>query len=99
MRSTILVGTGLAGAGVLMASLALANPPSRPATPKKAASTASASADSAPAPEVKGQAEALFETGAAAYNQGRYYEAVDIFLEVNRLFPNPALSFNIAKSY
>jgi tetratricopeptide (TPR) repeat protein len=45
------------------------------------------------------RAKALFEKGVAAYSGGRYYEAIEIFAETDRLYPNPQLAFNIAKAY
>ena len=44
-------------------------------------------------------AKSLFEKGASAYAAGRYYEAIEVFLAVDRLYPNAQLSFNIAKAY
>jgi len=44
-------------------------------------------------------AKTLFEKGASAYAAGRYYEAIETFLEVDRLYPNAQLWFNIAKAY
>lgn len=44
-------------------------------------------------------AKVLFEKGASAYAAGRYYEAIEIFSEVDRLYPNAQLCFNIAKAY
>lgn len=49
--------------------------------------------------EAKAQARALFDLGARAYQEGRYYDAVDHFLDASRLYPNPKLTFNIAKAY
>jgi tetratricopeptide (TPR) repeat protein len=52
-------------------------------------------------PEVvaKGRARLLFEKGVTAYREGRFYDAVDIFLETNRLYPDPKLSYNVGKSF
>jgi tetratricopeptide (TPR) repeat protein len=51
-------------------------------------------------PEVaKERARRLFEKGANAYRDGHFYDAVDIFLETNRLYPDPKLSFNIGKAF
>jgi tetratricopeptide (TPR) repeat protein len=47
----------------------------------------------------KAQARVLFEKGANAYRDGRFYDAVDIFIETNRLYPDPKLSFNVAKAF
>ena len=45
------------------------------------------------------RAKVLFEKGVAAYSSGRYYEAIEIFAETDRLYPNPQIAFNIAKAY
>src|SRR4051812_27324837 len=47
----------------------------------------------------KARAQLLFEKGVTAYREARYYDAVDIFLETNRLYPDPKLSFNVGKAY
>lgn len=47
----------------------------------------------------KERARLLFEKGVSAYREGRYYDAVDIFLETNRLYPDPKLSFNVGKAF
>jgi tetratricopeptide (TPR) repeat protein len=50
-------------------------------------------------PGLVARAKSLFGRGASAYSAGRYYEAIEIFTEANRLYPNPQFSFNIAKAY
>jgi tetratricopeptide (TPR) repeat protein len=52
-----------------------------------------------PEPGAVQRAKALFEKGVAAYSNGRYYEAIEIFTETDRLYPNPQIAFNIAKAY
>ena len=47
----------------------------------------------------KARARLLFEKGVSAYREGRFYDAVDIFLETNRLYPDPKLSFNVGKAF
>lgn len=47
----------------------------------------------------KARARLLFEKGVTAYRDGRFYDAVDIFLETNRLYPDPKLSFNVGKAF
>jgi tetratricopeptide (TPR) repeat protein len=47
----------------------------------------------------KERARLLFEKGVSAYREGRYYDAVDIFLETNRLYPDPKFSYNIGKAF
>lgn len=46
----------------------------------------------------KARAKLLFEKGVSAYREARFYDAVDIFLETNRLYPDPKLSYNVAKA-
>jgi tetratricopeptide (TPR) repeat protein len=45
------------------------------------------------------EAQSRFEAGVAAYEEGRYREAVERFKEADQLAPSPLLSFNIAKVY
>jgi tetratricopeptide (TPR) repeat protein len=47
----------------------------------------------------KERARSLFEKGVTAYREGRFYDAVDIFLETNRLYPDPKFSYNIGKAF
>lgn len=47
----------------------------------------------------KARAQMLFEKGVTAYREARFYDAVDIFLETNRLYPDPKLSYNVGKSF
>jgi tetratricopeptide (TPR) repeat protein len=47
----------------------------------------------------KERARLLFEKGVTAYREGRFYDAVDIFLETNRLYPDPKFSYNIGKAF
>jgi tetratricopeptide (TPR) repeat protein len=44
-------------------------------------------------------AKSLFEKAASAYAAGRYYDAIESFLEVDRFYPTNQLPFNIAKAY
>lgn len=46
----------------------------------------------------KARAKLLFEKGVSAYRESRFYDAVDIFLETNRLYPDPKLSYNVGKA-
>jgi tetratricopeptide (TPR) repeat protein len=65
--------------------------------------TAARTEASVPAPaasgDARGRARELFERGAAAYADKRYFEAIDFFLETQRVYPTPHLAFNIAKAY
>ncbi|HTV22520.1 MAG TPA: PEGA domain-containing protein [Polyangiaceae bacterium] len=51
------------------------------------------------APRTSPEAQARFEAGVAAYEEGRYREAVERFKEADQLAPSPLLSFNIAKVF
>ena len=44
-------------------------------------------------------AQARFEAGVAAYEEGRFRDAIARFKEADQLSPSPLLSFNIAKVY
>ncbi len=74
---------------------AYAAPPAESASP----SAKSAPPASTPAAQRKADARRHFKAGAKAYAKGNYSEAIDQFLEANRLVPSPALSFNIARAY
>lgn len=47
----------------------------------------------------KERARLLFEKGVSAYRESRFYDAVDVFLETNRLYPDPKFSYNIGKAF
>jgi len=47
----------------------------------------------------KARARSLFDKGVTAYREGRFYDAVDIFLETNRLYPDPKLAYNVGKAF
>lgn len=53
----------------------------------------------AAAQEADPLARSRFEQGVAAFEQGRYREAVELFREADRLAPSPLHSFNVAKVY
>jgi tetratricopeptide (TPR) repeat protein len=106
MRARILV-CGLLGLTSLT-SLSKAQPtkgaqakptPAPAATPAPLTTPALASEAPGEDPSRMAHAKALFDKGASAYAAGRYYEAIEIFSEVDRLYPNAQLCFNIAKSY
>jgi len=70
------------------------------ADPAKPAAHAEAKPDlGEPEAVAKARAQSLFEKGVTAYREGRFYDAVDIFLETNRLYPDPKLSFNVGKAF
>jgi tetratricopeptide (TPR) repeat protein len=70
----------------LLAALAWSVPSLAQGTPADAARTS---------PE----AQSRFDAGVAAYEEGRFREAVERFKEADQLAPSPLLSFNIAKVY
>ncbi|HVJ17469.1 MAG TPA: PEGA domain-containing protein [Polyangiaceae bacterium] len=45
------------------------------------------------------EAKTRYEEGAAAYKEKRYKDAVDLFLEADRILSSAPLSFNIARAY
>jgi tetratricopeptide (TPR) repeat protein len=70
------------------------------AEPKKPAPQSEAKPDlGEPEAVAKARARLLFEKGVSAYREGRFYDAVDIFIETNRLYPDPKLSFNVGKAF
>jgi tetratricopeptide (TPR) repeat protein len=78
-----------------VAATALAEP-----VAKKLVAGAEATPDlGEPEAVAKARAQLLFEKGVTAYREGRFYDAVDIFLETNRLYPDPKLSYNVGKSF
>ena len=52
-----------------------------------------------PEAEAKERARGLFQQGVAAYREGKFYEAVAIFLQTQRIYPDTQLCFNIARAY
>ena len=90
---SVLILCALSGPS-LVAAHAVADPPA----PK--APTAEAKPDlGEPETVAKARAKLLFEKGVSAYREGRFYDAVDIFLETNRLYPDPKLSYNVGKAF
>jgi tetratricopeptide (TPR) repeat protein len=77
------------------AKAAVAVQPSAPPTPAYDGSEVPANVDA----DAKAHARTLYERGAKAYAEARYAQAVDAFLEADRVFPTPQLRFNIAKAY
>ena len=45
------------------------------------------------------EAQVLFENGARAYQEGRYEDAVDLFLKAYTIDPQPELLYNVAQAY
>jgi tetratricopeptide (TPR) repeat protein len=63
-----------------------------------------AHAEDAPSEQAKADARradarARYEQGVEAYSNGRFKDAVDLFLAADRLSPSAPLSFNIARAY
>lgn len=49
--------------------------------------------------EARKAAQAKYKKGVAAYSNGRFTEAIDLFRQADRLSPSAALSYNIARAY
>ena len=70
-------------------------------TPARSKGPSGAAAQAAPAgpalksepegPEAEGKvrAQAVFGQAVAAYKEGRYFDAIELFLETNRIYPDP----------
>jgi len=58
-----------------------------------------ARAEPTPASAADPLARSRFEQGVAAFDEGRFREAVELFKEADRLAPSPLHSFNVAKVY
>ncbi len=52
-----------------------------------------------PEAEAKERARVLFQQGVAAYREGKFYDAVAIFLQTQRVYPDTQLCFNVARAY
>jgi hypothetical protein len=73
--------------------------PKAGATPAAPAGPALKSEPEGPEAEGKLRAQAIFGQGVAAYKEGRYFDAVELFLETNRIYPDSKLCFNIARAF
>src|SRR5215207_6200209 len=49
--------------------------------------------------QARAAAKVRYAAGVAAYREGHYREAIEHFLEADRLAPSAAFSFNIARAY
>ena len=96
------------GAALLVVSLLVQATPSladKPVSPTPSASDASPTALppkldlEGPEAEAKDRARVLFQQGVGAYRAGKYYEAVEIFLDTQRIYPDTQLCFNVARAY
>lgn len=63
----------------------------QPAAPEPSAS--------APREPALAEARARYQEGAQAYAEARYKDAIDLFLDADRIRPSAALSFNIARAF
>lgn len=52
-----------------------------------------------PEAEAKERARELFLQGVSAYRAGKFYDAVEIFLQTQRIYPDTQLCFNVARAY
>jgi tetratricopeptide (TPR) repeat protein len=52
-----------------------------------------------PEAEGKTRAQPIFQHAVTAYKEGRYVDAVELFLETNRVYPDSKLYFNVARAY
>jgi tetratricopeptide (TPR) repeat protein len=50
-------------------------------------------------PDTELQAKQRFASGAQAYREARYRDAIDLFLQANKLDPHPELIFNVGQAY
>jgi tetratricopeptide (TPR) repeat protein len=98
----------IGGALLLASLLAQATPsladksvaPTRPVSdPSPSPSLAPKLELDGPEAEAKDRARLLFQQGVTAYRAGKYYEAVEIFLDTQRIYPDPQLCFNVARAY
>lgn len=71
--------------------------PSTPAPPLPSAPLKSE--PEGPEAEGKARAQGIFEQAVAAYKEGRFFDAIELFVETNRIYPDSKLCFNIARAY
>lgn len=69
------------------------------AWPALAADPPASAAAAAPSDGARAEAKSRYEAGVEAYRDGRYRDAVDLFIQADRLAPSPAFSFNVARAY
>src|SRR5580693_4387830 len=58
-----------------------------------------AASASAADPDTELQAKQRFAAGAQAYREARYKDAIDLFLQANKLDAHPELIFNVGQAY
>jgi len=76
-------------------SSATAAPAPQPAPPSPFGASNTGSTDEG----ARSRARTLYDQGAQAYNDSRYSQAAEYFLDAHRAYPMPQLLFNVAKSY
>lgn len=97
---------GLLGCLLLQAATGRADKSARPPSPAPAPAASPTATPfppklelDGPEAEAKDRARVLFGQGVAAYREGKYYLAVEIFLETQRIYPDVQLLFNVARAY
>ncbi len=100
-RARVSVGLTPLFLGLLLhAGPSRADTPGSPATPDTSPATLAPKLDlEGPEAEAKDRARVLFQQGVTAYRAGKFYEAVDVFLETQRIYPDTQLCFNVARAY
>jgi hypothetical protein len=73
--------------------------PSGAAAPAATVGAALKSEPEGPEAEGKVRAQAIFGQAMLAYKEARYFDAVELFLETNRIYPDSKLCFNIARAF
>ena len=76
-------------------SSSIATPTEQPSPPSPFNSSSADGLDD----KARSRARALYDQGAQAYNESRYYQAAACFLDAYRVYPTPQLLFNVAKAY
>ncbi len=72
-----------------------AAPPEQPSAPPPFSTLSAGNLDE----KARSRARTLYDQGAQAYNESRYYQAAAYFLDAFRVYPTPQLLFNVAKAY
>lgn len=101
-RSRVRIGGALLLTGLLTQatpSLADKSPPAPTSSDSSTQNLAPKLDLEGPEAEAKERARGLFQQGVAAYRDGKFYEAVAIFLQTQRIYPDTQLCFNIARAY
>ncbi len=75
------------------------NNPAAPAAPQTTTPPFDSSGATGLDEKARTRARALYDQGAQAYNESRYYQAAAYFLDAYRVYPAPQLLFNVAKAH